>query len=418
MAKLAIEAGHGIGTPGKRIPKALDPKETREWSLNERIVRYTIEELKGYEGLQILRLDDPTGKIDVPLPERTTKANNWGADLLISIHCNAYLGKPWDGGGIAVYVHPKASKTSFEVQKKLYDELIKQTGLKGNRATGVPTANFHMVRESKMPAVLSENGFMDSRVDYKIILTDDFARKVARAHANVVISHFNLKKKEGGVTKPITPAPEQVLYRVQVGAYKVLTNAKAMETRLKKDGYATYMIKTTGGLYRVQTGAFAVKDNAIKLERELKVKGYATYLTTNAVNDAGPVEKVEETPKPTTPTPKKIAEDGYFGPATAKLAQEVYKMKVVDGIISGQPRNESTQNISAAEFGKGGSSLICEMQREFRVPTNMQDGQISRDSRLVRKMQRHYGTVQDGKISSPSMVIRKWQEALNKGKRK
>lgn len=110
------------------------------------------------------------------------------------------------------------------------------------------------------------------------------------------------------MSKPITPAPSQILHRVQVGAYKVLANAKAMEARLKKDGYATYMIKTTSGLYRVQTGAFAVKDNAVKLERELKAKGYATYLTTNAVNDAGPVEKVEEAPKPTTPAPLKVGD--------------------------------------------------------------------------------------------------------------
>ena len=272
-----------------------------------------------------------------------------------------------------------------------------------------------------MPAVLSENGFMDSRVDSKIILTDAFSRQAAQAHANMVIEHFKLKKKNkpSAPAKPEKPA-DKTLYRVQVGAYKVLNNARAMENRLKKDGFDTYMIKTTNNLYRVQTGAYAVRDNAIKLENQLKAKGYATYLTTNAVNDAGPVEKVEES-KPTPvpkPTVKPIAEDGYFGTETARRAQEVYKMKHVDGIISGQPRNRNTNNIPAAQFGSGGSALILEMQKEFGVPKSMQDGVISGTSRLVLEMQKHYGTPRDSKISSPSAVIKAWQKALNQGKRK
>lgn len=418
MAKLALDAGHGINTAGKRLPKALDPKETREWTLNNRVVLYIIEILKDYENLEILRLDDPTGKINVPLVERTTLANNWKADLLMSVHHNA-AGKIFDGGGIAVYAQPNAQKMSYTVQKALYNELIKLTDLKGNRADGTPTKNLHMTRESKMPAILSENGFMDSRVDYKIILTDEFARRVARAHANVVISHFGLKK----VSKPLPPPPQpsKQLYRVQVGAYRVLSNAEAMEKRLKADKFDTYMIQSTSGIYRVQTGAFSIRDNALALERKLKSKGYATYLTTNAVNDAAPDEKVEEesiSSPVQKPKSKKIDEDGKWGAATTKLAQEVYKMKAVDSIISGQPRNASTLNIPAAQFGSQGSALIREMQKEFGTPKSMHDGKISADSRLVRAMQKYYKTPQDGKISYPSMVVKEWQKALNKGKRK
>src|SRR5699024_984624 len=102
--KLSIEAGHGLHTPGKRCLKSLDPNETREWVLNNRIVRYAIEGLKHYRGLEIQRLDDPTGERDVPLKERTDKANGFNADILISVHHNAGI-NGGSGGGIMVYRH-------------------------------------------------------------------------------------------------------------------------------------------------------------------------------------------------------------------------------------------------------------------------------------------------------------------------
>ena len=40
MAKIAIDAGHGLYTEGKRCLKSLDPNETREWQLNERVAIY------------------------------------------------------------------------------------------------------------------------------------------------------------------------------------------------------------------------------------------------------------------------------------------------------------------------------------------------------------------------------------------
>lgn len=36
--KIACCAGHYLGTPGKRVPKTLDPNETREWTLNGMIL--------------------------------------------------------------------------------------------------------------------------------------------------------------------------------------------------------------------------------------------------------------------------------------------------------------------------------------------------------------------------------------------
>ena len=75
MFKLALNAGHYMGTPGKRCDAKLDPNETREWWLNDRIADKVETKLKPYDGIEILRIDDTTGKTDLSLTNRTNKAN-------------------------------------------------------------------------------------------------------------------------------------------------------------------------------------------------------------------------------------------------------------------------------------------------------------------------------------------------------
>ena len=133
--KIAITAGHYLGTEGKRCLKALDPNETKEWVLNDRIVRKIIELLKAYEGYEILRTDDPTGKKDISLTNRCKAANEFGADDYFSVHHNASGVKNFTGGGIMVYVYTKVDDSTKELQQMLYEALIEETGLKGNRAT-------------------------------------------------------------------------------------------------------------------------------------------------------------------------------------------------------------------------------------------------------------------------------------------
>ncbi len=194
MFKLALTAGHYMGTPGKRCLKSLDSKETREWYLNDRIADKIQKKLKSYDGIEILRTDDTTGKTDVSLTERTNKANKWGADFYLSIHHNAGVngGK---GGGIVAIVYDKTKNAeTLAWQKALYDSLIKFTGLKGNRATPLAKMNLHECRETTMPAVLLELGFMDSATDVPIILTESFAEKCADAIVDVIVDKARLSR--------------------------------------------------------------------------------------------------------------------------------------------------------------------------------------------------------------------------------
>ena len=195
MFKIALDAGHGLFTAGKRVLKSLDPNETREWFLNARICDCVERLLKSYDGYEIVRVDDTTGNTDVSLSERIKRANEAGADLYLSVHHNAGV-NGGSGGGVVSIAHTNASAVSMKYQKILYDELIKATGLSGNRAAPLPRQNLYVLRETNMPAVLLECGFMDSTTDVPKILSEEFAYASAKGIVNALVIIGNLTKKE------------------------------------------------------------------------------------------------------------------------------------------------------------------------------------------------------------------------------
>lgn len=71
------------------------------------------------------------------------------------------------------------------------------------------------------------------------------------------------------------------LYRVQTGAFSNKAYADALEAKVKKAGFDTYMVKV-GNLYKVQVGAFGVKANADAMANKLKAAGFDTYITTES----------------------------------------------------------------------------------------------------------------------------------------
>lgn len=232
MFKIALGAGHGIRTAGKRCLKALDPNETREWWLNDRICDYVEDLLKDYSGYELLRLDDSDdGVEDVSLPVRVNAANAWGADFYLSIHHNAGI-NGGTGGGIVAYSHPQAGMGTNDWRDALYDALIKHTGLKGNRATPKATSNLYVLRTSKAPAVLLELGFIDSKTDVPIILSNEYAQNCAKAIVEVLVERGKLAKKT-----------QDVRYKVQVGAFSKLENAERLASELKGKGYPAYITK-------------------------------------------------------------------------------------------------------------------------------------------------------------------------------
>lgn len=288
MFKLALTAGHYLGTPGKRCMKALDPNETREWWLNDRVADRLQVLLSEYDGIEVLRTDDSTGKAVENLPARTNAANNFKADFYLSIHHNAGV-NGGTGGGIETYIYNgNVSQATRDWQNDLYNELIKLTGLKGNRSDGTRSANFHEVRETSMPAVLLELGFMDSKTDVPIILTQDFAYKCAQACCNVIVRRAGLKKK----TTTTTTVGSTYKIVTEVNRYASAADAQAKTNSKGKYAAGTYYIfkkypNGLNGMYNIstdKTGASAgswinPSENKIKEVKEEVQKLYRVRKT-------------------------------------------------------------------------------------------------------------------------------------------
>lgn len=193
MLKIAYCAGHYIGTAGKRLPRELDKNETREWVLNDRVARYFAEAAGQYEGVQLYRTDDETGKTFVDIPPRVKQANDWGADLYVDMHHNA-AGRVFSGGGVEAYCYPGSSEGK-KYRDAIYKAVVAAGGLKGNRVNPLQEKKFDSLSLTNMPAVLIEYGYMDSKTDAPVILTDDYARKVGYATFEAVAAVHGLKKK-------------------------------------------------------------------------------------------------------------------------------------------------------------------------------------------------------------------------------
>lgn len=242
MVKIALDAGHSLYTAGKRCMKSIDPKETREWVLNSKDFVKLEKLLLGYQNVEVMRMDDVTGRVDLPLADRTAKANNWGANIYLSNHRNAAI-NGGTGGGIVVYRHPQSSTASQIYQKMLYNHLIVNTGLRGNRSTPLGTANFAVLRLTYMSSLLIEGGFMDSQTDTPIILTERFSDQMTQAYLGFLVEAFNLQKKPVPVVaaEKDTILPEGSFFRVVVGSYQKRSNAEEVQNKLKEAGLDSFL---------------------------------------------------------------------------------------------------------------------------------------------------------------------------------
>lgn len=227
MSKLiVIDAGHGLKTSGKRCLKSLDPNETREWALNSRIADRLQEMLGGYD-CRILRADDITGAKDIALSARVRAANSAKADVYVSIHHNAGINGS-TGGGTVVYYYSADLDRSIQAQK-LYDSVVRKTGLCGNRSRKVIKNGFYVIKNTTMPAFLIENGFMDSRTDTPIILTATHAEKTAQGIRDFLVEEFGLKgllSQTKNQSESAAPQSE-IYYPAYTGSKTTLASALA-----------------------------------------------------------------------------------------------------------------------------------------------------------------------------------------------
>lgn len=184
MSKIYLDPGHG-GTDSGATGNDLQEKNvTLAIALKVRDILN-----RDYEGhsIRMSRTSD-TAK---SLAERTNDANSWGADFFVSIHINA-----GGGAGYEDYIYNGAvSSNTGAYRDKVHAEIMKQVDFT-NR--GKKRANFHVLRESAMPAMLTENGFIDNAGDAGKLKSNAYLERIALGHANGIAQALDLNRKSGG----------------------------------------------------------------------------------------------------------------------------------------------------------------------------------------------------------------------------
>ncbi len=188
-----IDNGHGIETPGKRSP---GDGAHREWRWCRAMAK-RIAIMLGERGVQTHILVPEES--DVPLRERCRRANALAGahpgSILLSIHNNAAgNGSQWmQASGWSAFVAPNASAESKRLASLLTAEAL-AAGLGGNRATppcGYWTASLAICRDTRCPAVLTENMFQDNRHDVALLASEEGQALIAQVHVNAVLKFIN-----------------------------------------------------------------------------------------------------------------------------------------------------------------------------------------------------------------------------------
>ncbi|HEL1939306.1 TPA: GBS Bsp-like repeat-containing protein [Streptococcus suis] len=146
-----------------------------------------------------------TGDYDVDFKtERSRMTNASNADLFISIHFNATGAGVSNATGIETYWYqynpeyqPKINKEMHNnptrlaeseiLANKVQESLIKETGAV-NR--GVRRETFAVLRETAIPAILVELGFMDNPSELQVIKQDSYHTRLAKALAQGVMNWY------------------------------------------------------------------------------------------------------------------------------------------------------------------------------------------------------------------------------------
>lgn len=181
---IALSNGHGINTPGKRTPKFKDGSFMHEYEFNSAVVKYLDILLKnnGFDTLLVSPTDE-----DIPLKQRTDLANDNNVDLFISVHVNAYGSGDWNNtGGIETYVY-KFGGEAEKLARLVHKNLLKGTPLPDRK---VKEANFHVLRETKMPAILVECGFMTNEKEAKLLISDKYRQECAEEIAQGICEYY------------------------------------------------------------------------------------------------------------------------------------------------------------------------------------------------------------------------------------
>ncbi|QSF43143.1 N-acetylmuramoyl-L-alanine amidase [Paenibacillus tianjinensis] len=175
---IVLDAGHGAKDSG-----AIGVTKKYEKNFNLAVVLKAAELLKKESNIDVVltRSDDTF----LELKDRAAMANNLHADLFISVHANSSASSAATGS--ETYYQRASSKALASVMHKY---LVQATGLSDR---GVRYGNFHVIRETTMPAVLLEVGYLSNKGDESLLFSEALQNRVAAGMVSGIKEYLGLK---------------------------------------------------------------------------------------------------------------------------------------------------------------------------------------------------------------------------------
>ncbi len=172
-----VDAGHGGKDPGTSSG-TVDEKDVA--LVIARLVKSYLEES---EVTVVLSRDDDTF---IDKYDRAAMANESEVDLFVSIHCN-YLEERTDISGVETY-YMENSKDGEQFATMVHNQILSVT--KANDMY-VRSNDFVVIRETNMPAVLVETGYLSNKEDAQRLISQEYQSKIAYGIAAGIIEYVN-----------------------------------------------------------------------------------------------------------------------------------------------------------------------------------------------------------------------------------
>lgn len=247
---IMLDAGHGGRNPGAVYQGRQEKDDALKLTL-------AVGEILQNSGINV-EYTRTTDVYESPY-QKAMEANEAGVDFFISLHRNSF---PTDNEvmGVESLIYD-LSGIKYQMAQNI-NEQLETVGFVDLGVKARP--NLVVLRDTQMPAVLVEAGFINSDTDNRLF--DNNFQDIAQAIAGGILDTLNQEEQRG-----------EPYYRVQVGLFQNPANARRLLQELLEQDVPAF-IDDSGPLISVQAGGYERLEEAAELEQRLKRAGYDTLI--------------------------------------------------------------------------------------------------------------------------------------------
>ena len=176
---VVIDPGHGGPDPG-----AIGIGGMRETDIVLEVSKIA-KKLLSEKGVKVILTRK--NEVDLDLPPRVSFANNSNADIFVSIHANASRGKRRDINGLETFYF--RGWRGRLLAKKIQKQILRVSP--GSPDRGVKQGRFYVIKNTRMPAVLVEIGFLTGRLDARRLEKNSHRKRLAYAIAKGILEYLS-----------------------------------------------------------------------------------------------------------------------------------------------------------------------------------------------------------------------------------